>query len=145
MSDEISSSVTTKELRLVDNDGRDRAVLAIDANGAVALKFSDQSGKTRTQIGINDSGQALIELGRGEGVSSLAITVDPDGRVMVDGRDNEGVERFKLQIKGDGSHTELSFHEKYKKPRMVLIAEDKGPAGLFILDHNGKALFSTQP
>jgi len=48
-------------------------------------------------------------------------------------------------MKANGSHTELAFSERNRKPRMVLIAEDKGPAGLFILDQHGKALFSTAP
>jgi hypothetical protein len=145
MTDDIQQVIKTHELRLVDKNGSERAALMVEDNGDVVLKFEDGSAVPRARFGVTSNGAALIELGRGTGHSNFSIGVEKDGRIIVQGYDNEGVERFKLEIKGNGSHTELSFHEKNKKPRMVLMAEDKGPAGLFILDQYGKALFSTTP
>jgi hypothetical protein len=145
MSDEIHDVVRTKELRLVDKSGRDCAVLGGGENGSVSLAFLDGDDKVRTKIGVGERGEGLLEFSHAGGSPSFSIIVEKDGRVVIEGWDNAGVERFKLELKGNGSHTELSFHEKYRKPRMLLIAEDKGPAGLFILDHDGKALFSTTP
>ncbi|HEY9789114.1 MAG TPA: hypothetical protein V6D22_01865 [Candidatus Obscuribacterales bacterium] len=143
MSDEIHDVLRTQELRLVDKSGRDCAVLSSGEKGSVSLSFLDSANKVRTKIGVGENGQAVFELGHAGGASSFSIVVEQDGRVIIEGIDAEGVERFKLQLTGNGSHTELSFHEKYRKPRMLLMAEDKGPAGLFIMDTDGKALFTT--
>ena len=143
MSDEIHDVVRTKELRLVDKSGRDCAVLGSGENGSVGLAFLDSENKVRTKIGVGEHGEALLEFEHGGGSPSFSIIVEQDGRVVIEGWDSAGVERFKLELKANGSHTELSFHEKYRKPRMLLMAEDKGPAGLFIMDTDGKALFTT--
>lgn len=145
MADEIHDSISTKELRLVDDAGKPRALFNTKPDGSVVVSFMDNNNQTRIKVGVNEDGAALFEMSSGTEVPSMKLTVDKDGNVYLQGSDNHGVERFKLELRGNGSHTELSFHEKNKKPRMTLMAEDKGPAGLFILDHNGKALFSTNP
>jgi hypothetical protein len=145
MSDEVHNVLRTRELRLVDKNGRDCAVLDSSEDGAVTLTFLDSQNKVRTSIGVNENGQAVLALGRGNGGPSISMSVDAEGRVVVEGVDTESVVRFRLELKGNGSHTELSFNEKHRQPRMVLMAEDKGPAGLFIMDQHGRALFSTTP
>jgi hypothetical protein len=144
MTDDIQPAIRTKELRLVDDDGQDRAVLSTDEKGTF-LSFVDESHNGRTRLGLTQAGLATLVLARADGQQNFSISVEPEGRVILEGYDNSGIERFRLELKSNGSHTELSFHEKQRKPRMVLMAEDKGPAGLFILDQHGKALFSTTP
>jgi hypothetical protein len=145
MTEQLHDIIRTKELRLVGNDGTDRAVLETTDAGGVRLNFLDGANTVRTSVGIGDNGQAMVQLAHADGQSNFSISVESEGRVVISGVDNEGVERFKVEIKANGTHTELSFSEKQRKPRMVLMAEDKGPAGLFIMDHNGRALFSTTP
>ena len=144
MSDEIYDSISTRSLRLVDSNGTERAVLAT-SNDGVFLDFLDGSSKPRGRVGLTDDGRTVVEISRGEGIPNLSMTCAKDGHLLIDIFDGEGIQRIKLEVKGNGSHTELSFHEKNRKPRMVLIAEDKGPAGLFIMDQHGRALFSTTP
>jgi hypothetical protein len=122
MPDDVQQTIRTRELRLVDADGNDRAILTTGKDGTVSLKLT----------GADDKG-------------NLSIAVEKDGRVLVEAVDSDGIQRMKLAMAGNGSHTELSFHERNRKPRMILMSEDKGPAGLFILDQHGKALFSTTP
>lgn len=122
MADDIQQSIRTRELRLVDAAGNDRAILTTGEDGAVSLKMLNTAS-----------------------APTLSIAVEKDGRLLVEATDGNGIQRMKLDMKGNGSHTELSFSERDRKPRMVLMAEDKGPAGLFILDQYGKALFSTTP
>ncbi len=145
MSDEVHSTIRTKELRLVDQSGQDKAVLAVDDQGCVNLTFLDGSDSPRIKIGVDNTGRALFQIGRGVGVPNLSLGVDKDGKILIEATDNNGIERVKFELKGNGSHTELAFSEKSRRPRMVIMAEDKGPAGLFILDQHGKALFSTTP
>lgn len=121
MPDDIQQVIKTRELRLVDKDGNDRAILT-----------------------TTDEGDTKILLGN-PNAPTLSLVLEKDGRLLVEGVDNQSVQRFKLDMKANGSHTEFSFSERNRKPRMVLMAEDKGPAGLFILDQYGKALFSTTP
>jgi hypothetical protein len=145
MSGDVSDTIRTRELRLVDESGNDRAILSADAAGGVTLCFTDESSQARIRIGVLADGRAVLQFGHVEGANNLSVQVERDGRLLIEGVDNNGIERVKLEIKGNGSHTELAFSEKYRRPRMVLMAEDKGPAGLFILDQHGKALFSTTP
>ena len=122
MADDIQQSIRTRELRLVDAAGNDRAILTTKDDGIVAVQLLNASSKP-----------------------TISISVDKDGRLLLEATDTNGIQRFKVDMKGNGSHTELAFSERDRKPRMVLMAEDKGPAGLFILDQYGKALFSTTP
>lgn len=122
MADDIQQSIRTRELRLVDAAGQDRAVMTTNEDGTVAIRLLHAESKP-----------------------SVSITVENDGRLLIEAVDGKGIQRLKLDMKGNGSHTELAFSERDRKPRMVLMAEDKGPAGLFILDQYGKALFSTTP
>jgi hypothetical protein len=145
MSDEVSDIIRTRELRLVDKSGKDRAILTTDADGGVTLSFSDNADKPRLRVGLLGDGRTVLEMGHGVGTPNFSLHVEADGRLLLEGVDNDGIERFKLEIKGNGSHTEVAFSEKYKRPRMVLMAEDNGPAGVFILDQHGKALFTTMP
>lgn len=145
MNEDIHDQIRTKELTLVDNAGRARARLSGSEDGGVALVFFDCQESARAKIGLQGDGKALVSLSRAGGAPHFAFSVDEEGHALVIGYDNDGVERFKLDIQGNGSHTELSFSDKNKKPRMVLMSEDRGPAGLFILDHHGKALFTTIP
>lgn len=122
MPDDVQQTIRTRDLRLVDADGNDRAILTTNNEGNVSLKLT----------GANDN-------------THLSIGVDKDGRILIEAVDAEGIQRIKLAMAANGGHTELSFSERNRKPRMILMAEDKGPAGLFILDQYGKALFSTTP
>lgn len=144
MPDDVQQIVRTQELRLVDAKGKDRAVLTTGDDGAVSLRLIDGQDIERCRVSVDDKGDAKILFGKND-PASLSIMLEQDGRLLVEVADNEGVGRLKLDMKANGSHTELSFSERNRKPRMVLIAEDKGPAGLFILDQYGKALFSTTP
>ncbi len=145
MSEHIQDQIRTKELLLVDNEGCTRARLGSDESGGVTLNFFDSKASSRAKIGILPDGKATVSLSRADGSSHFCLLVDEEGHSLMIGYDNDGVERFKLDIQGNGSHTELSFSDKNKKPRMVMMSEDRGPAGLFILDHHGKALFTTIP
>jgi hypothetical protein len=122
MADDIQPSIRTRELRLVDAGGNDRAVMTTNEDGSVAIRLLN-----------------------GQSKPTVSLSVEKDGRLLIEAVDGQGIQRLKLDMKGNGSHTELAFSERDRKPRMVLMAEDKGPAGLFILDQYGKALFSTTP
>jgi len=144
MPDDIQQTVRTRELRLVDAAGVDRAVLTTQDDGTVALQILDGEAAPRVKLSVSKAGDAKILLGKSD-PGSVSISVEKNGRLLLEANDNHGIQRLKLDMKGNGSHTELSFSERDRKPRMVLMAEDKGPAGLFILDPYGKALFSTTP
>ncbi len=106
MADDIQQSIRTRELRLVDADGADRAVLTTNKNGTVELTVLNAAS-----------------------APTMSISVEKDGRLLLEATDSNGIQRLKLDMKGNGSHTELSFSERDRKPRMVLMAEDKGRRG----------------
>lgn len=144
MPDDVQQTIRTRELRLVDEAGKDRAILTTDENGSVGLKFVDDAETTRLFISVGKTGETKLVLGHAD-KPAITVTVEAEGRFLMEAVDNQGIARMKMDMKANGSHTELSFSEQNRKPRMVMMAEDKGPAGLFILDQYGKALFSTTP
>jgi hypothetical protein len=144
MPDDIQQVVRTRELRLTDAAGNDRAVLTTADDGNVTLQILDGEKSPRVRLSVGKSGETKILLGKND-PAAVSLGVEADGGVLLELTDSEGIQRVKIDMKGNGRHTELSFSERNRKPRMVLMAEDKGPAGLFILDQYGKALFSTTP
>jgi hypothetical protein len=144
MADDIPQTIRTRELRLVDAAGTDRAVLTTTDDGMVSLQIMDGTKGAHVRLSVSTDGETKVLLGKSD-PATFQITIEKDGRLLVEANDTRGVQRLKLNMKSDGSHTELAFSERDRKPRMVLMAEDKGPAGLFILDQYGKALFSTTP
>jgi hypothetical protein len=144
MAEDIQESIRTRELRLVDAAGTDRAVLTTSDDGTVSLQILDGAKAPHLRLSVSKDGDTQVLLGKGD-PATCQINVEKDGRLLLEATDTRGIQRLKLNMKSDGSHTELAFSERDRKPRMVLMAEDKGPAGLFILDQYGKALFSTTP
>ena len=71
--------VTAEEFRVVDQAGRTRARLGMDAKGLVALYLIDQDGKERARLGIFDDLAALVLAGKKDGKGS-GLTVFDDGR-----------------------------------------------------------------
>ena len=71
--------VTAEEFRVVDQTGRTRARLGMDAKGVVALYLIDQDGKERARLGVFDDLAALVLAGKKEGKGS-GLTVFEDGR-----------------------------------------------------------------
>ena len=71
--------VTAEEFRVVDQAGRTRARLAMDARGSAALYLIDQDGKERARLGVFDDLAALVLAGKQDGKGS-GLTVFDDGR-----------------------------------------------------------------
>jgi hypothetical protein len=158
---EPSRMVTASEFRLIDGDGRTRALLSLlrgkprlimtdekgefrielglGVDGQPALWLRDQDGKARAQIGLTGTGSPGLELtdGRGRNRTSLGLASNGEPSLLL--RDDTGRERLALwQEKGELG---LALADKDGRPRAGLAMKEGRNPSLAFYDPKGGLLW----
>ncbi|MGH7934646.1 MAG: hypothetical protein ACREQN_16005 [Candidatus Binataceae bacterium] len=108
-------SMTAQEFALVDNSGKTRALLHLNAAGAPVLDLFDTNGKLRAGLGIANDGVGLR-------------LTDP-----------QGATRVLLAVSGDGVAA-LRLYDAQGRPRALLGVDNEGEPALDFYADNGKLL-----
>lgn len=128
-SDSIAESIVTKEFRLVDSEGKTRAVLTTMNNGAGLVLF-DSKGELKVKLYAKDDSAALnFHDSKGESLAALGVVT------------NKGEKQPVLKLSKAGNNAEcfvrsdiVSFGmEEGGKTQIMLLATQKA-AGLFVGD-----------
>ncbi len=90
---EIPAVVATRSLRVVDPQGKPRAVLATSSDGVPFLTLSDRNGQVRATLFISDDGRPALTLNDGDGRSraTLGLERSADGFITFFGKDDKQV------------------------------------------------------
>lgn len=118
---EVQGNVSAKQFTLLDNDGKTRAVLAMEADRSPALKLFDENGVTRMKLQASNDCTAIRFY------------------------DSGGEERMFLNCIGS-SPACLSFSDSTGAVRMQLYVDappDK--EGIFFKDDRGNTIWSVPP
>jgi hypothetical protein len=75
--------VEARRFVLTDAAGKERAVLAVQANGAASLYLTDTAAKPRATFGVGADGVPAIGLGDKNGTLRAAIAVGADGNTSL--------------------------------------------------------------
>ncbi|WP_455387932.1 hypothetical protein [Petrachloros mirabilis] len=87
MNADIPKTVSAQEFRLVDTQGRARALLAFTENGQPFLQLRDEFDTYRVWMGIsNDTGVAVRDV---DGKTRLLLSVDEQGEPSLVVRDRQ--------------------------------------------------------
>lgn len=92
-------AITAEEFRLVDGEGKLRAVLGLREDGMVSLTFNDQSGRKRASVAAGDEGAAFV-VGDEEGEKRMAVGY-AEGAPVVILADTTGRDRIALTVADD--------------------------------------------
>jgi hypothetical protein len=96
----------TRQLELVDEAGRPRAVLILDAEGAPTLVLYDQTGTARAELALTADGRACLGFRDGNGVPQAALKITSKGTPSLIFYDKEGRPKgtIALDLNGDLVH-----------------------------------------
>lgn len=129
--------VTAKEFRLMDENGRSRAVLLVD-EGRVALMLCDEAGNVRAALRVvkDEPGLSLYDE---NSTRRAAFGVAKEGPILKFWDEEGEIRAALIAIKDE---TSLTLRDEAGKPRAVLVM-GKDNANLFLCDKNGKVIWST--
>jgi len=89
---EIQDEVTTKKLRIVDDNGRTRISLSTFGDGFPLIELYDDSNKKRASLGYDPTNTREVSLRIGTGTDDLGginVRVDVGGRTSIDTGDQK--------------------------------------------------------
>ncbi len=122
--EKVPKEIVAEKFRVVDTQGRTRAILSVLQEGSELLEGSglllyDEKGRTRVGLSVLQEGSGLLE-------GSALSLYDKNASIIL-----------ALDQKGQ----RLGFFDKNGKNRALLAADQLGTA-LYLLDENGKTVFS---
>ncbi len=85
-----AEEVRARRIVLVDAEGRERAALAVDADGWAGLRAVDVAGKTRVALGSAAAGTAALALTDMREKTRVSLAVNTDGLSMLSLLDARG-------------------------------------------------------
>ena len=132
--------ITAEEFRLVDEDGRARAVLTLGSKGNVSISFYDRYDESRVELGLSPEGQPILKL---LDQGSLEF-LDKNGQI-----------RVKVDVTYDGSPS-LRLYDEDGRSRAALgcvsletadtartgSVERRAESSLVLSDKQGKVMWS---
>ena len=104
-SSEIHERVTTRSLVIVDERGRERAMLSA-LGGSPSLILNDQEGKLRAAFILNPDGSPVLALSDGEGTARAGLQVTGAVAVLTLA-DSTGKPRAQVSVRNDVSVVSL--------------------------------------
>ncbi len=125
MPDQKPKEIDASRLTLRDHDGKARAVLEIDKDGAPYLSFYDPDDKPRIQIGIGKEGGPEVAILHKEDTGAIVLSVTPHGVSQL----------FMQEVGGYMAHLRVA-HLPHPEATLVL-----GP----LADPNSSVSLTSQP
>jgi len=133
-----TTSLQTRQLSIVDDQGRTRVQLGSFGSGAYGLTLFDAAGKPRSLLELQGDDSPRLSFANPAGQSLAEITVFQDApRMSLANAD--GVEFFSLTVEMDGS-SRMSLLDQNGRSRVNLGASGDGSPGLVLVDRYGRAL-----
>jgi len=130
----VTRTVEANQFILKDGDGKVRADLAVNANGA-GLTLYDPSGKVRAMLTVTPAGPGL-SLHDAKGHSRVLVGADDtEDSFAVGFNDEKGTQRVALGFQHETG--KLYFFDTNQRPRIGLLAAEQ-LAGLTIFDDTGE-------
>jgi hypothetical protein len=149
--------VQAQDFQLVDQAGRPRGRLGVDANGAARLTLFGPDGTLpRVSLAATPMGGAELGLGDGQRKSAVELKADQDSRNIA--LYHEGIMRLGLEVEKDGqaavnlydkSHRlmslgltiqgdpHLTFYGEGQKAALEMVSKKNGDRSLNLLGKNG--------
>ena len=133
-----TTSLQTRQLSIVDDQGKARVQLGSFGAGAYGLTLFDAPGKPRALLELQGDGSPRLSFANPAGQSLAEFTVFQDApRMSLANAD--GVEFFSLTVEMDGS-SRMSLLDQNGRSRVNLGASGDGSPGLVLVDRYGRAL-----
>jgi hypothetical protein len=85
-----SETIDAKALRLFDEEGNLRALLAVTPKGNAGLTLVDKRGKVCAVLGVAEDANPSLELSHSDKSLRVRLALAPDGRPVLDFYDAEG-------------------------------------------------------
>jgi hypothetical protein len=119
----VPGEVIARRIALVDEAGRERVVLSVEASWRPWVEVLDEHGASRIQLGgFPDNTYGLV-LSRADGLGGLEVMVT-DWGAIVRLRDKNGLQRAQWFTREDGSAV-LMFVEESGHPLFQLGPPDR--------------------
>jgi hypothetical protein len=103
--------IVAREILLVDNDGRQRAVLAVTPDDLARLSFLTTSGKRRLAMGVLADGESALGLYDAQGRVRIGLNVPLDDSASVHLVDKTGRNRANFVQLPNGNSSFEIFNE----------------------------------
>jgi hypothetical protein len=154
---EAGAVARAQDFQLVDQAGRQRGRLGVDAHGAARLTlFGPDGALPQVSLAANPQGGAELELGDGQRQSAVLLKADQDARTIALYR--EGKLRLGLEVQKNGDPAvnlydkgnrlltlgltnqgdpHLTFYGEGQKAALEVISKKNGDRSLNLLDKNG--------
>ncbi|MBU2550212.1 MAG: hypothetical protein KKB20_17520 [Proteobacteria bacterium] len=130
-----SKSLTVEELRLVDGEGRAKALLSL-LRGKPRLILIDQKGEFRAELGLEADGSPGLWLRDREGRNRAVLALAEEGQPALTCSDPEKRPRLSLGLSGPGAPS-LMMRDEAGQGRLALWQE-KEELGLALADRAGR-------
>lgn len=142
MSD-IQDVVKTREIQLVDGEGKARIRLGLDDSDNATMQFLDSHEIVRVKVGCETKGPASIALSDSDGEARVVAMVAENGSSYLFMYDKQGVTRVQVET-GSADITTVILGGKNKKPLLKATVDstedayEQGSVSLY--DSNGNLL-----
>lgn len=142
MSD-IQDVIKTRELQLVDSEGRPRIHLGLGDSDNATMQFLDRNEKVRVKVGCEAKGPASISLCDCDGEARIVAMVAENGSSYLFMYDKQGVTRVQVET-GSADITTVILGGKNKKPLVKATVDSPADSyelgNVSLYDSNGKLL-----
>ncbi len=130
-----SKLLTGTELRLLDENGRTRALLSL-MRGKPRLIMTDENGEFRIEIGMAAGGEPGLWLRDQDGRARIGLTLSNSGEPNLHFMDAGGSKRAAIRLNSDGSPA-FFLRDETGRDRIALWQET-GELGLALADRKGR-------
>ncbi|MDR2339579.1 MAG: hypothetical protein LBF40_05535 [Deltaproteobacteria bacterium] len=144
---QAQKAIVTNELRLVDDKGITRLVMAL-VLGKPRLLMLDEQGQYRLELGLGTSGEPRVWLRDKDGASKAQMALTPEGLPSFALADQKGNDRAVLALTKEGNPT-FVLRDRAGKDRVavwrgmedegVALADDKGMPIAYLTAKDGEA------
>ena len=135
--------VTAEEFRVIDEEGKTRAMLAMLPDGSPNLVLFDNDLTPRVQIAVSAIGAPGIlcfdKSGYKGAIASIGLLYGDTPSIGL--IDSDGNNRIQLSIDPDDDVAILGLYDKHERPRAKLIGMDEATI-LVLFDKEGKVMWS---
>jgi hypothetical protein len=83
-------AINAKSIRVFDEDGNLRGLLAVTPKGTVGLTLADRNGKVCAVLGVTDDACPSLELSHSDKTLRARMALAPDGRPVLEFYDANG-------------------------------------------------------
>jgi hypothetical protein len=134
--------VETQEFRIVDAEGRTRAVVGLDADGISGLTLIDAAGQVRCSLGYLAGGTSALALTDTEGKVRAYVGLEANGSPRLTFSDDAGLGRLALGV--DRGLSGLGVMDDAGDVRAYVSLQPDGTSLLAVADPTGKATASLE-